>query len=695
LSHLETAFVVAVTLLVPLACSGNHGTSSWGGGGAGGSGVAGSSGAAGGAAGLGGAGAPPFQAVAPASYVAKVKNLLVGLPPTDAEVQQVEGDPAALKTLIAAWMQQPEYLAKMMRFFELAFQQTQITAADLADQAYPRQIAINNTTTPLLLQNIQESFARTMLRLIADGRPLTDGVTTRSLMMTTAMKELYAFLDVWEVDDDGKVTDHFKQDHPKQSITVGTAQGPIPIADTLDPAGPSYMHWYNPDVATEDTSIDGCAADPIVYPPSALTLHWLLYGSLDNRKSPVSGNCPQLGGSAAAAQLAATDFTDWTLVKIRQPKAGQATTTFYDLPALRAADELVLSIPRVGFFTTPAFFANWQTNISNQMRVTMNQTLIVALGAQVDGTDSTVTPGSPPPGLDTAHAASGACFLCHQTLDPLRSIFSATYSWNYHSQLDAALTAQPGTFSFRGVIMPVQTVGDMGAVLAQHPLFGPAWAQKLCAYANSAPCSSDDPELQRIVAAFAGSGYSWNTLVTELLSSPLTTNAAATATYAQNGEVIAVARRDHICAALNNRLGFTDVCGLDAASKKQQRAVVPQIVSGLPSDGYGRGSTEPVLPNQPTLFYRAALENLCASLAGSVIDVAAAKQEPGVKVWSSADPDGAIADFVSVLMALVPSDPRAAGAGELLKGHFTAAVQQGATASNALKSTFITACLAP
>ena len=686
MSKLKAAFVLSA-LLGTLACSGKHTASPFGAGGAGGPG-------AGGAAGEGGASGPlPFHPVAPSSYVAKVKNLLLGLPPTAAEVEQVEADPAALRALIAAWMQQPQYSQKMMRFFELAFQQTQITAADLADQAYPRQIAINNTTTPLLLQNIQESFARTMLRLIADRRPLTDGVTTRSLMMTTAMKELYAFLDVWEVDDDGKVTDRFKQDHPKQSITVGTAQGPIPISETLDPASPDYMHWYNPDAATEDASIDGCAADPIVYPPSALTLHWLLYGSLDNRKSTVSGNCPQLGGSAGAAQLAAGDFTDWTLVKIRQPKAGEATTNFYDLPTLRAADELVLSIPRVGFFTTPAFFANWQTNVSNQMRVTMNQTLIVALGAQVDGTDVTATPGSPPPGLDTAHAASGACFVCHQTLDPLRSIFSATYSWNYHSQLDAALTAQPGVFSFHGVITPVQTVGDLGAVLSQHPLFGPAWAQKLCAYANSAPCSSDDPEFQRIVTTFASSGYSWNTLVTELLSSPLTTNAAATATYAQNGEVLAVARRDHICAALNNRLGFTDVCGLDAASKK--RATIPQIVAGLPSDGYGRGSTEAVLPNQPTLFYRAALENLCASLAGTVIDVAAAKQEPGVKVWSSADPDAAIADFVSTVMALVPSDPRAAGAAELLKGHFTAAVQQGATASNALKSTFVTACLAP
>ena len=79
----------------------------------------------------------------------------------------------------------------------------------------------------------------------------------------------------------------------------------------------------------------------------------------------------------------------------------------------------MLTIPRVGFFTTPAFFANWQTNTSNQMRVTTNQALIVATGAAVDGTDTTVPPSTP--GLDAAHAAPGtACFGCHQLLDPTR-----------------------------------------------------------------------------------------------------------------------------------------------------------------------------------------------------------------------------------------------------------------------------------
>ena len=644
--------------------------------------------------GAGEAGAP-FKQASPFAYVAKVKNVLVGLQPADDEVAQVASDPTQLKTLITAWMQLPQYKQKMKRFFELAFQQTQISTADFADQVYPGQLALNGTTTPLLLQNIEESFARTMLELLDEGKPLTTGATTDSLMMTTALKELYAFLDVWQVDDAGKVTDRFKQANPKLSITVGTSQGAIPIADTLNPSSPNYMHWYNPDVATEDTPIGDCALDPIVYPPSAQTLHYLLYGSLDNRKSATGVACPPFGGSATAAQLSTADFSDWTMVKLRLPAAGEATSLFYDLPALRSASELVLSIPRVGFFSTPAFFANWQTNISNQMRVTLNQTLIVALGTSVDGTDATVTPGNPPPGLDTAHAMSPNCYYCHQSLDPTRSVLASTYSWNYHNQLDPNYVSQKGMFAFQGVVKPVATMTDFSATLAQHPLFAQAWVQKLCTYANSAPCAADDSEFKRIVGLFQSSGFSWSSLVVELFASPITTHASETRTADVNGETIAVSRRDHLCAALDARLGFVDVCGQDAATKKQQQPAIVQLVSGFPSYGYGRGATLPVLPNDPTLFYRAATENLCEAIAADVIDVPAAKVVAGVKAWSSGNADAAIADFVSIVMALVPSDPRSAPATTLLKDHFAAAKAQGASASDALKSTFVTACLAP
>jgi hypothetical protein len=640
-------------------------------------------------------GAVAFQADPPTVYLAKVKNLLVGLPPTTEEVADVTADPTQLKLLIQGWMRLPQYTTKMQRFFELAFQQTQVTSADYSDQVYPKQIDVNGSTAPLLLQNLQESFARTMLALIAAGQPLTTAATTNQLMMTTALKELYAFLDIWEVDDNGTVTDRFKKANPKLQITVETGAGPIPLTETLDPTSANYMHWYDPDAAAEDASIAGCAMDPIVYPPSAFTLHWLLYGALDGRKLADGTNCPQSGGSATAAQLTAGDFTDWTLVTIRPPNTGEVPSTFYDLPALRSATTLVLSVPRVGFFSTPAFFANWQTNSSNQMRVTMNQTLIVALGASVDGTDRTTPPTNPPPGLDAVHAANPGCAHCHLTLDPTRSIFAASYSWNYHDQLDTTWSGQPGEFIFQGVVQPVTSMPDLGSTLAAHPLFAPAWVEKLCYYANSEPCDAADPEFQRLVSLFQASNYSWNTLVAELFASPLTTNATPTETTTAHGEVVAVSRRDHLCAALDNRLGLHDVCGLKATTKKQMTATVPQIVSGLPSDGYGRGSTIPVLPNQPSLFYRAATENICAAVAAQVIDVAAAKQTDAGTYWSSSDPDGAIADFVSTVMALVPSDPRSAAASSLLHAHFTAAMQQGATATAALQSTFVAACLAP
>lgn len=93
----------------------------------------------------------------------------------------------------------------------------------------------------------------------------------------------------------------------------------------------------------------------------------------------------------------------------------------------------------------------------------------------------------------------------------------------------------------------------------------------------------------RIVNGFQSSNFDWNALVSELFSSPLVTNATETKTSDMNGEVIAVGRRNHLCAALDARLGFTDLCGLDALSQTTS-SQVKLIATGLPSDGV---STEP------------------------------------------------------------------------------------------------------
>jgi len=256
---------------------------------------------------------------------------------------------------------------------------------------------------------------------------------------------------------------------------------------------------------------------------------------------------------------------------------------------------------------------------------------------------------------------------------------------------------QPGLFAFQNVIAPMQTIDDFAHLLATHPLVGQAWAQKLCYYANSAPCNPIDPEFLRIVEKFTAAGGTWNTLVHELLASPITTNTAETATSKTNGEVVAVSRRDHLCAALNNRLGFVDICELDSTlgGRAPQQAAIAQIVSGMPSDGYGRGSTIPVLPNQPTLFYRAGLENICAQVSAMTIDATPSAKQPSAKQWSSNQPDAAITDFVAIVMGLTPADSRTQPVTDALTAHFNAAKAGGASATDALRSTFVVACLSP
>ena len=131
----------------------------------------------------------PFDPDSPAVYVAKVKNILVGLPPTDAEVAAVIADPTAMTGLVTTWMALPQYQQKMMVFFELAFQQTQVSAIDFAEQTFPRPATLSGSVGPLLVENATESFARTVLELNTEGRPLTDAVTTQRFLMTPALME--------------------------------------------------------------------------------------------------------------------------------------------------------------------------------------------------------------------------------------------------------------------------------------------------------------------------------------------------------------------------------------------------------------------------------------------------------------------------------------------------------------------------
>jgi hypothetical protein len=650
-------------------------------------------------------GALPFAPVPANVYLAKVKNLLVGLPPTDSELHAVEADPTQLGSLVDGWMQLPQYQTKMWRFFELAFQQTQVVAKDFTYMTFPAPIDQSAATQPLMLQNLQESIARTVfLNATATPEvPFNQAMSTRTIAMTTALKAYYAFQDAFQVGNNfgcgiGGGFDSFGNSNPNLKIYVTATSIPLSGTNgTLDQSGSNYMHWSDPDVAQ-------CKTDPLEFAANGPKLYGVLFGQI----TPVSNGQCGYSIDTSHGPLQAADFQDWTMTTVRLPSSGEPTTAFYDLPTLRNANELVLSLPHVGFLT-PAFFANWQTNMSNQMRVTMNQAFIVATGAQVDGTDPT-TPTSTP-GLDSVHAAPNTpCFGCHQLLDPSRSILAATYSFDLGKQTDTTFSNQLGLFAFRNQITQVKSVYDLGQALASHPLVAEGWAQKLCYYFNSngppAPnqpggCVEGDPVFTTIVNGFKAN-FSWNQLVKAVVTSPLTTYAAPTLTATTNGETVAVSRRDHLCAAWNARLGFQDVCGQNAAVAPVFSKNSLYAVKGLPSDGYARGSTLPVLPNAPTLFYRGGTENLCEALAQLLIDNKSPPPPPlktniaqrSYATWSSTNANQALADFVSIVMGIPPSDPRSAGLLEVLTSHF-ANTQSTAGATAALQSAFTVACMAP
>src|SRR5882672_10829955 len=240
----------------------------------------------------------PYPGDSPAVYVAKVKNILVGQPPTDEEIVAVTKDPTALGGLVDGWMATPEYQRKMMVFFELAFQQTQISQADFVDMIPPNGIGTGRGI-PQLIGNVRESFARTALALDAEGRPLTDAFTTKRLMMTPALMELYAFLDTRRVDDAVMVTDRFAQTHRGMTITMETSAGPIRIEDSVNPASASFLHFYTPDLPNQSYPDSTCnGLDPITFPAGSLSLHDLLYGEIPNHKSPTNANCANRPGTA-------------------------------------------------------------------------------------------------------------------------------------------------------------------------------------------------------------------------------------------------------------------------------------------------------------------------------------------------------------------------------------------------------------
>ena len=671
--------------------------------------------------GTGGAGTPspgtvtvpptPFEPAAAASAVRKVKSLLTGQTPTDDEIASVTASGAAgLQGLINGWMTKPEsqdlFRQKMFFFFRNTFQQTGFLPGEdfklqlLQNAGFDFGTTPGDDAYPTLVQNLQDSFARTAWQLMVEGKPFTDVLTTQRFMMTTALKSLYLQIEMprdafnsttalaWKVDESG--TD-------------------IPLEQTLDPSSPNYMVFADvaPVTASTRTPAMPCRGMVGMINPykGYGQLFQVLLGYIPNY-SLTSGTttCSQ---HASKPYMTASDLSDWQWVSVRPLAAAETRIAPYDLPKLRTTTELGLALPRVGFYTTPAFLALWNTNDSNQHRVTVNQTLLIAFG-QSFSSAATIIPSSAA-GLDAGHSVAGSeCYTCHKNLDPMRQFWANQFDFNDRNDFPArgvmggAANPRPkdttAGFAFGSVNTTGSTMVDFGNFLTQvqdgatTPMsqFAVSMAQKLCFFANSVECLTSDPEFRRVVAAFQSSGFNFAALIKELMASPLVTGSAATATSDANGFNISIARRDQLCAALSVRLGKPDLCALAAAVPSTTQAATLKLAGSVPADSFSRGSEIPVTPSDPTLFYSAATEGLCENIAVQVVDATAGT------VYTSTDSANAMADMVQKIMGYPPGDPHYASALQILKDDYAASLAiKGTTATNALRSTFALACEAP
>jgi len=589
---------------------------------------------------------PPatFEPVAALSYVNKVKTLLTGHTASTDEVASVTQDPAALKDLVGAWLETPEFETKLGDFLRVALQQKLVGSLD----SQFTRLRGNAKRLAAMKANLQESFVRTATDVVKNGRPFTEVLTTKHWAVTTATLAALAYLERTETEL--RAEKHTVVRDPSADMPAA----PLP----LDYSVTNHVWQIASLPATCDVGVIN----------SDLLFEMLL--GFVQCKGAMAGQY-----RFDDTVLTDADFSDWRFVDLEVAANAKAVPTFYDLTTLRAADATIaLRQPRLGFFTTPAFLANWETNEDNQFRVTTSQTMIVSLGKIFSPADATAPVRLD--GLAADHAAPGTtCYGCHQFLDPMREYFAQSFSYSF--QRPEAPSAVTPSFAFQGYVHDGGNMDDFARALADHPGFATGWTQKLCYWANSQACNEKDPEFLRVAQAFADSNFDFKTLLAELLSSPLVTGSSFTETAATSAPFVSITRKQHLCQLLDARLGTPDACG-----------VATSFANLVPEDDFSRGAAEPVQTAVTGLFHYAAVEKLCSKLATKLVGTASGMP------FQTAEPTAALDAFVEKLMGLDAGNPRHDTVRASMEEHFQSA-KASTNVGTALRSAFVVACISP
>ncbi|MEO1174108.1 MAG: hypothetical protein AAFX94_18980, partial [Myxococcota bacterium] len=306
-----------------------------------------------------------------------------------------------------------------------------------------------------------------------------------------------------------------------------------------------------------------------------------------------------------------------------QEYAANAEANLEILRNVPAGGTVELRAPRVGFFTTPAFFQVWQTNFDNSFRVTLNQAMIVATGQSFSPGDTT------PSNTDLSAVdlemfpESSECYGCHKNMEPMRLAwlqgFDSTRTRQY-----VADELPPADFSFQGHSVEVSTIQEFAQALARHPNFARAWVLKLCQWATSQQCDPNDPRVRELAGDFEDSGYKLSYLFKRFFSSELATDTSKQENTQQPGAQVTIARRDHFCHAAEVRLsavrrarGFSSPGDADICRESDESVL---LSGAVPNDEYVRGAVHLEQPSTMEVFTAVAFEGLCGGSARRVVD---------------------------------------------------------------------------
>ncbi len=349
----------------------------------------------------------------------------------------------------------------------------------------------------------------------------------------------------------------------------------------------------------------------------------VVYAWMDRRSDPVlySGTADSLL-NRTENRVPAT-FNDWRFINFAQNDNEQVSFTNFDYYKNLNNDATVtFSIPRVGYFTTPAFLSSYLTNANNQFRVTINQTLIAGLGKSFSTSD--LTPQANLVHLDEVHAPqSSECYKCHRLMDPMRNIFRNKMDNEY--KFSSEFSNDLNSFAIDGHTNQMTTIDDLGTSIATHPDFAAAWVQKMCVALNTTNCLITDPEYIRITQAFQASNYNFKTLYRELASSSLITGAELTSTTTTNGFFVNRLRKTHFCQNVNSRFRqiqairgvATDAYDNDGGLCEETE--LRDLVDSLGDDLTVRGLLNVVNSFTLDTFARQGIENICVALGELIV----------------------------------------------------------------------------